>query len=81
MQNVEVELDRLTEMGVDTISVPVTYPLLTPAFHAYLNSVNGSYTWTVNDYVDFYVQVISRARAAALQSTSNKASCCATSPR
>lgn len=67
MQNVEIELDRLTEMGVSTVGISIGYPLLTPAFHAYLNSVNSSYTWTVDDYIDFYVQVIARAHARGLK--------------
>ncbi|MCB0001544.1 MAG: IPT/TIG domain-containing protein [Anaerolineae bacterium] len=67
MQNIEVELDRLTEMGVNSVGINIGYPLLTPAFHTYLHSVNSSYTWTVDDYIDFYVQVIAKARARGLK--------------
>ncbi len=67
MQSVEVELDRLTEMGVNSVGINIGYPLLTPAFHAYLNSINSNYTWTVDEYVDFYVQVIAKAHARGLR--------------
>ncbi|MEZ4770606.1 MAG: hypothetical protein R2844_19560 [Caldilineales bacterium] len=63
MQNLEVELDRLTEIGVNTINVSIGYPLLTPAFHTYLASVNSSYDKTVEDYVDFYAAAIAKIRA------------------
>ena len=67
MQNIEVELDRLTEMGVNTIGINIAYPLLTPEFHTYLNSVNSSYDKTVDDYIDFYEEVIAKSRARGLK--------------
>ncbi|MEA3337294.1 MAG: IPT/TIG domain-containing protein [Chloroflexota bacterium] len=66
MQNVEMELDSLTEMGVNTIAINIAYPLLTPAFHTYLNSQNSNYDKTVADYIDFYAEVIARTRARGL---------------
>ena len=67
MQNLEVELDRLTEMGVSTIKMDITYPLLTPAFHAYLSSVDSGYAHTVEDYLDFYATAVAEIRARGLQ--------------
>ncbi len=67
MQNLETELDRLTEMGVDTISLSIGYPLLTPAFHTWLHSVNGNYNYTVADYINFYATAIAKIRARGLQ--------------
>lgn len=67
MDNIEVELDRLTEMGVTTVGINITYPLLTPAFHAYLTSVNSSYDKTVDDYIDFYAEVVAQSRARGLK--------------
>lgn len=63
MDNVAKELEALNKLGVTVMRLEVEYPLFTPAFHSFLNSHNASYTYTANDYLQFYKNVVAAARA------------------
>ena len=66
LDNVVMELDSLTEMGVGGIRVDITYPLLTPAFHDYKASIDPNYINSVDDYLSFYQNVFAAIRARGL---------------
>ena len=55
MQAVSLYLDRLKELGVQGVTVPVGYPLYTPVFPHY------------NDYVQFYKQVVQEVRKRGMK--------------
>lgn len=50
-------LDAFATMGISTVKIDITYPMLSPAFHDHLASIIPDYTATDDDVLAFYSDV------------------------